>query len=216
MAVTPTEPTVLKRQFPHVDGVADWRAQQSLRLLWDRVFALEERLQAAEATQGDLVSASNSHEDDLGRAERKADEALAIAQRHQGEPGYIPPGGVVIPGGPLVYAWIDRGGNPVVAPAGSVGAPSSIDAWRDYFFGEAGVTIGADAADYQAVSLALVDLGMRVNATPGAVPSSAWPYFGIHMIIDAGGFPRGRIQLPTATPDGLGYYTHEFQIIADA
>jgi hypothetical protein len=48
------------------------------------------------------------------------------------------------------------------------------------------------------------------------MPDDAWPYFGIHMIIDAGGFPRGRIQLPTATPDGLGYYTHEFQIIADA
>jgi hypothetical protein len=216
MTIKGATPPELKRQFPHVDDIADWRAQQSIRLLWERVFNLEERLQAVEVTQGDLVSATNSQEDDLGRAERKADEALAIAQRVASEPGYIPPGGVVPPTGPLVYAWIDRGGNPVVAPSGSVGAPTTIDGWRDYFFGEAGVTIGAPADDYEAVSLALVDLGMRTNATPGAVPSSAWPYYGIHMIIDAAGHPRGRIQLPTAVADGLGYYTHEFQIIADA
>ncbi|HEX5579103.1 MAG TPA: hypothetical protein VFY43_05495 [Candidatus Limnocylindria bacterium] len=79
--------TPLKRQYPHVDAVEDWRAQQSLRLLWDRVFSLEERLQAQLATQGDLVDAVNANEDRLGQVQRVAGEALAIAQRTAGEAG---------------------------------------------------------------------------------------------------------------------------------
>ena len=83
--VTPVDP--LKRQYPHVDDISDWRAQQSVRLLWDRVFNLEERLQAVNATQGDLVEATNSQEDQLAKVQRVAGEALAIAQRASGEAG---------------------------------------------------------------------------------------------------------------------------------
>lgn len=39
-----------KRQYPHVTGVADRDAQQSLRLLWDRVYAVDEARQADAAT----------------------------------------------------------------------------------------------------------------------------------------------------------------------
>ena len=87
MSVRPTPVDPLKRQYPHVDDITDWRAQQSVRLLWDRVFNLEERLQAATATQGDLVEASNSQEDQLAQLRLVAGEALAIAQRAAGEAG---------------------------------------------------------------------------------------------------------------------------------
>jgi hypothetical protein len=81
--VTPVELTAtptLKRQYPHVDDVKDWRAQQSLRLLWDRTFALEARLQALEATAGDLVEATNQQETQLADVALKADQALAEVQ----------------------------------------------------------------------------------------------------------------------------------------
>jgi hypothetical protein len=70
----------LKRQFPHVDRIEDWRAQQSVRLLWDRVFDLEGRLQAAEATITQLTSASNTQETQLHEVSQKANQALAEAQ----------------------------------------------------------------------------------------------------------------------------------------
>lgn len=81
--MTPVELTAtptLKRQYPHVDDVKDWRAQQSLRLLWDRTFALEARLQALEATAGDLVEATNQQETQLADVALKADQALAEVQ----------------------------------------------------------------------------------------------------------------------------------------
>lgn len=76
LAPTPS----LKRQYPHVDDITDWRAQQSIRLLWDRVFDLEARLQGVEATAGDLVSQANDQEDATTRALRRANEALAEVQ----------------------------------------------------------------------------------------------------------------------------------------
>lgn len=85
MTVTPTAPPKLKRQYPHVDGVTDWHAQQSLRLLWDRIFALEARLQGVVGTAGDLVSQGNALEDGLTSVDQKADEALALAQRTAAE-----------------------------------------------------------------------------------------------------------------------------------
>jgi len=75
-----SEPPTLDAQYPHVDGIADWRAQQSIRLLWDRSFDLEARLQAAEATNKTLVEAANDHQAQITLADRKASEALAGVQ----------------------------------------------------------------------------------------------------------------------------------------
>lgn len=216
MSVTPTDPTTLKRQYPHVDNVEDWRAQQSLRLLWDRVFSLEERLQAATVTLGDLAEASNQHETDLTRAERKADEALAIAQRVESETGEGAEGSGPVVSGPLVWAWIDMTPTrpPGVAPGSPGGAPVTMTDWQNYFFGLTGIpTIGDPADDYEDKILDLVAAGMKVNPVAWEIPSAAWPFFGISAMVDAGGHPRGRIWLPTAAPDALGYYTHEIQYI---
>lgn len=215
MSITPADPPELKRQFPHVDDIADWRAKQSIRLLWERVFDLEARLQAATTTVGDLVNATNRQDDAITLADRKADEALAITQQVEQETAETGGSGPVV-SGPLVWAWIDMKptGAPGVAPGSPGGAPATMTDWQNYFYGLTGIpTIGDPADDYEDKMLDLVAAGMKVNPVPWEIPSAAWPFFGLSVMIDAGGHPRGRIWLPTAVPDSLGYYTHEIQFI---
>src|SRR5262245_58833444 len=73
------------RQYPHVDDIADWHAQQTIRLLWDQVFDLEAGVQAVERSVGDLASQVDAHEDAVTFASRTADEALATAVQTAGE-----------------------------------------------------------------------------------------------------------------------------------
>lgn len=70
----------LKRQFPHVDQVEDWAAKQTIRLLWDRIFDLEGRLQSAEANVRQLTETSNTQDATLANARRDIDAALAQIQ----------------------------------------------------------------------------------------------------------------------------------------
>lgn len=116
-----------------------------------------------------------------------------------------------------IWAWSET--NPAQpapdAPGSQPGAPTTMQEWQDYFFEIAERTIGTSANDYQAVLLSLRDQGMHVNPTPGEVPQVSWEFYGMSVMIDGGGYPRGRIWLPTATPDSNGYYTHEIQVIAD-
>lgn len=81
MPIIPAPVEPLAPQYPHVDMIHDWRAQQSVRLLWDRVFALAGRLQAMEKTQGDLVSLVNSLEDQVDSLRAGVGEALAPEQQ---------------------------------------------------------------------------------------------------------------------------------------
>lgn len=41
---------VTRRVYPHVNGIEDWNAQQSSKLLWDQVWDLDSRLMTANAT----------------------------------------------------------------------------------------------------------------------------------------------------------------------
>jgi hypothetical protein len=133
-----TDPAVLKRQFPHVDDVKDWRAQQSLRLLWDRIFALEERLQAVLATQGDLVSATNRQDDQLTAVDRKADEALAIAQvtrEEQRRATGTLPGEATIPDYSAIVATVLARYDPVIPAAQAEAGKAQLTraaAWEIY------------------------------------------------------------------------------------
>lgn len=140
--------------------------------------------------------------------------AWYILASHLADPGA--PGAPGTTPGALVWAWTDRGGLPAVAPGAPGGAPTTLDEWMTYFFSLLDETVGQPADDFEAKLLALRDDGMLVNAVPGEVPSVSWPNYGIKLIIDASDHPRGRIQLPTAVPDANGYFTHEFQVIADA
>lgn len=102
MSVTEVDIEPLKRQYPHVDTVADFPTQQSLKLLWDRVFSLQEQLTAARSTITDLVAGHNTNETAVQRAARDAREALAQAQTSTPgavKPADTPGGGDDLPGG---------------------------------------------------------------------------------------------------------------------
>lgn len=217
MRITPTSRPLVKRVFPHVDDVEDWRAQQSLRLLWDRIAALDERLQAAEGTQGDLVSVANAQDDVLLRVQRAAGEALAIAQgtrdelRKAAEAAGGGDGGPPT-SGPLVWAWTDVGGPPVDSPF-TTGPQSSGD-YQAYFYGLISRTPGDVATDdWQAV---LAGSGLPYNPAQWAVPTTAMPHWALTQQASSGGEPRGRLFLPTSEADSAGYYFHAFDVLATA
>lgn len=91
-----------------------------------------------------------------------------------------------------------------------------MEALRDYFYDLIVHRIGEPADDYQSRLRHLADVGMPVNARPGERPDFS-KFKGIRLVIDNNGRgnPRGTLQLPTDTPDALGYFTHEVAIIRD-
>ena len=80
MSISKTEPTAIKRVYPHVSEVQDWRTQSTLRLLWDRVHDLTEQLQAAQTTITDLVAGHNTNAATLDSVGQDAQQALALGQ----------------------------------------------------------------------------------------------------------------------------------------
>ena len=78
--IASTRVSRLRRQYPELDRIADYPTNASLRLVWDRIFSLEERLQAAEATITSLVAGHNDNETSITTAQESADEALALRQ----------------------------------------------------------------------------------------------------------------------------------------
>lgn len=87
MTIAATAVTTLKRQYPHVDQIGDFAAAQSVRLLWDRVFALQEQLTAAQATITTLVSTANVADAKIAVVKTAADAALAMGQIPGTAPG---------------------------------------------------------------------------------------------------------------------------------
>lgn len=84
MTIRATDPTSLKRIYPHVSEISDWQTAQTIRLLWDRVWALEERLQAAQTTITDLVAGHNENAATLDTVGQDARQALAGQQAGDG------------------------------------------------------------------------------------------------------------------------------------
>jgi hypothetical protein len=79
--VTTVSIVQLKRQYPHVNEVKDFAAGQSIRLLWDRIFQLQEQLTAAQATIAQLVAANNLNEAAIETVDEAAQQALALSQK---------------------------------------------------------------------------------------------------------------------------------------
>ncbi len=80
---------------------------------------------------------------------------------------------------------------------------------KAYFFSLIGRSEGQSANDWYTV---LSGSGLAGGPGPGVRPGSA--NYGITQQFGAGG-PRGRLFLPTNTPDDLGYYTRQVDIITD-
>ena len=113
-------------------------------------------------------------------------------------------------GGPLVWAWVDKGGPAVDSPY--AGGPQTADAYKAYFFSVIGKTEGSDASDWFAV---LTGSGIPAGLAAGVVPTTAMPHYALTQQMGAGGV-RGRVFLPTATADSYGYYSHPFDVLANA
>lgn len=77
LSVIDPEPVV--KTYPHVTEITDWPAQQSIKLLWDRIHDHESRLRAGVANDQQWVGAANSAADAVKAAQLTADHALAQA-----------------------------------------------------------------------------------------------------------------------------------------
>ena len=69
-----------KAVYPHNEEIADFPTRQALRLAYDQIRSLQDRLTAAEATLTRLVAASNANETVAAQAQKDASEALSISQ----------------------------------------------------------------------------------------------------------------------------------------
>lgn len=118
-----TPPTAGKRVYPHVNEIADWQTAQTVRLLWDRVHDLTERVTALTSSLGLLITGQNSTEALLASVAQDARQGLARSQSLGGGTalggaggGAGGGGGVVLPGG-----GDGGGGSTGCAAAGATG-----------------------------------------------------------------------------------------------
>lgn len=79
---------------------------------------------------------------------------------------------------------------------------------KAYFFALIGRTEGSPAPDWEGV---LAASGIP-NGHPPHVQSDPRVHYGITQQVGMGG-PRGVLFLPTDTPDDLGYYTRQIQVV---
>lgn len=82
---------------------------------------------------------------------------------------------------------------------------------EQWFWNLIGKRPGDPADDFNEV---LKALDLKAAPGPGA-PASDPKHYDITSWIDAAGNHRGRLSLPTAVPDELGYYTHTIQYVED-
>ena len=128
----------LSRQYPHVDGITDWRAQQTIRLLWDRIFDLEARLQAAEGTSRTLVSTANAQEQALDEVSSAADAGSGVSQT---VPGETPPSGAIVGTLPIHHTTHEPAGSDQI-----VSVDASLTTGADLIF-KSNQTIRRNTAD---------------------------------------------------------------------
>jgi len=89
--------------------------------------------------------------------------------------------------------------------------PQTEDEARDWFFAGIGKKIGDPAGDWETV---MANCGLPPGYGPGVVPNAMMPYFAFTQQFSGG--PKGRMFLPTSTPDELNYYTRCMQYLDDA
>lgn len=178
MTVEATAVVKLKRKQPHVDEIGDYPTQQTIRLLWDRIFDLEERLQSVEGTSASLVSASNSQETTLQTAASQAEQALGIA---------LTPGGTLIPSGGVPEE--DDGG---AGAAGCAGAgPTGHDSGGVLSPTRAGQLVCGTGNEFPALKNPTVDLATRDTNAEELVERMIWH-------LRQGGFTAGRQRNPSS------------------
>jgi hypothetical protein len=84
--------------------------------------------------------------------------------------------------------------------------------YQSLFFSTIGRAPGQPADDYE---LVLGSSGIPAGLGPYVVPDASMPFSAMTQQIGTDGRIAGRIFLPTATPDDLGYYAHPFSPLRD-
>jgi hypothetical protein len=84
--------------------------------------------------------------------------------------------------------------------------------YQQLFFSTIQRAPGQPADDYEQV---LGASGIPAGYGPGVIPDASMPLSAMTQQIGSDGRIAGRIFLPTATPDDLGYYTHPFSPLRD-
>lgn len=90
--ITSVEIVPLSRQYPQVENVKDWAAADSLKLLWERIFQLQEQLNAANTNIQNLIGGVNQINTTSQDALLKAKHALVTAGEAVMAPGEPDPG----------------------------------------------------------------------------------------------------------------------------
>jgi hypothetical protein len=88
----------------------------------------------------------------------------------------------------------------------------TLDDYQALFFSLIQRAPGQPADDWEAVLAAST---IPAGLGPGEVPDAAMPHHGMTQQIRSSGDPAGRVFLPTATPDDLGYYAHPISPLRD-
>lgn len=176
--------TRIRRTYPHVETIPDWQAKQSIRLLWDRVWGFEERLQAVEANVRQIAAAVNTLNTNLAGVQQLAQQAYALAQEPDTSP--VPPGstpGACPDDGEAGAGVAAARSDPGTYPNGDIIVPH--DAYS------AGLIIGGTANEYTALTNAAIDLPTREANNEELLRRMIW-----HLNQD--GFIAGRQRNPSS------------------
>lgn len=147
-----------RRSYPHVDQISDPQVQQAVRILFDRVFALGDGVEAATTRLGAAQSTLASQQAQLRALEQSGGAADGKFTSDLFGPGVGQPGS---PGSPIPPPDIDDGeGAAGCASAGATGH-LSIDIRRLPAARVAGMIVCGTAQEFSALTAAVVDLPTR-------------------------------------------------------
>jgi hypothetical protein len=182
----PPRPTI-KRLYPHLGEVADPPASQTLRLLWDRIHDLEERLQQTETLNTKLIATANSNTAAAAQAQTTANRAVALAQN----PGDAAMSATSDPATPLPGGGDGGAGATGCAAAGATGHDSGgpLNAVR------AGQLICGTGNEFSALKNATATQAQRDANQEELLLRMIWH-------LKQGGFSAGRQQNPSGAISG--------------
>lgn len=177
--VTAVEIVPLTRQYPQVENVKDWAAQDSLRLLWERIFQLQEQLNAANTNIKNLIGGVNQINTTSANALQTAKHALVTAGEAVRAPGEPDPG-VDCPDDGQADAGVNN-----AYPTGHPGGVVPLSAF------EAGRIAGGTANEWPLLLAPTVDLPTREAFAEEMLERMIWH-------LQLAGFTAGRQRNPSS------------------
>ena len=176
-------PVQIKRTYPHVGQVPEWATSQTIRLLWDRVWDLEGRLQAAEINIRSAGTVLDTMNTTLLSTTQLARQAYALAQDPTTSPSI--PGDPPSGGDPPCPDDGEAGAGVADAgPTGDIGV-TPLDAYH------AGLIIGGTANEFPLLTAPAIDEPTRENQNEELVRRMIWH-------LNQAGYVAGRQRNPSS------------------